>query len=248
LQIWDELFVLAEELDWNHRGLLNYSSLAFRELLDLEEARRRSEHALELSPPGGFGMPRMFARSDLIQTELLAGDFGQAQEIWSGLWEDAQHVAAWTNWLIRGRLLAGRAEIALRTEGPEAAIEWASRSLEIALRTRRKKYEVVTRRLLGEALTALGRRKEATAELRNAVALADELVNPPARWQALAALARTLYTFGEDEGAEAAFNTAGELIRSFAETLAPPRAQHLLDAGPIREILSATPRAALSER
>ena len=56
--IWDELFDIARELGQNPRGLLNYSSLAYRELYDLTEARNRSEQALELSAGQSFGMPR----------------------------------------------------------------------------------------------------------------------------------------------------------------------------------------------
>jgi len=54
--------------------LLNYSALAFRELWDLKEARRRTEEALERSSGMTFSMPRSFARTDLILTDLLEGE------------------------------------------------------------------------------------------------------------------------------------------------------------------------------
>ncbi|HEU4942803.1 MAG TPA: adenylate/guanylate cyclase domain-containing protein, partial [Gaiellaceae bacterium] len=65
IAIWDDLFRLARELDQNPRVILNYSALAYRELYDLDEARARSEQALELSAAEQFGMPRQFAGSDL---------------------------------------------------------------------------------------------------------------------------------------------------------------------------------------
>ena len=104
IAIWDELFEIARELGQNTRGLLNYSALAYRELHDLDEARARSEEALELSAAETFGMPRQFAGSDLLFTQLLAGDVGGAQAVWPSLWKGAEKATGWTTWLIAGRL------------------------------------------------------------------------------------------------------------------------------------------------
>jgi tetratricopeptide (TPR) repeat protein len=133
IALWDRLFGIARELDQNHRGLLNYSSLAYRELYDLEEARARSGEALELSAGMQFGMPKQFAGSDLIQTHLLAGDVGAARTDWSTRWEEAGQASGWTTWLIAGRLLAARAEIALEAETPNLppsghSAPWRSRA------------------------------------------------------------------------------------------------------------------------
>jgi class 3 adenylate cyclase/tetratricopeptide (TPR) repeat protein len=240
IRVWDELFAISRELGHNMRVLLNYSSLAFRELHDLGEARRRSEEALELSEGESFGMPRRFARADLLLTDLLAGDVGHAQAVWPTLWSDAQEATAWTKWLIYGRLAAARAEIALQAEGPEAAVEWAHKAIEIATQTRRPKYQARSLSVLGEAHTQLGRRDEALRALHDGVALADQLIGPPGRWDARAALGRAAYALGEDDMAAAAYVEAAELVRSFAETLAPARAELLLGAPAIEEILSLT--------
>ena len=82
IAIWDELFEVARELGPNPRVVLNYSALAYRELYDLDEARSRSEQVVELSGGMSFGMPMQFARSDLLFTQLLAGDVGGAQAVW----------------------------------------------------------------------------------------------------------------------------------------------------------------------
>jgi class 3 adenylate cyclase/tetratricopeptide (TPR) repeat protein len=239
IRIWDELFVIAREVQGrNSRVLLNYSSLAYRELLDLDEARRRSETALELSAGESFGMPRRFAQSDLLFTDLLAGDVESAQRAWPALWADAEAATGWTKWLIYGRLTAARAEIALRAEAPESAIEWAQRSIDLARRTRRRKYEARSLSNLGEALARLGRRDEAIRELQGSVVVADELIGPPARWDARAALGRAAYALGDDNRAATAYAEAAELVETFASTLAPERARRLLQAPPISEILS----------
>ena len=77
--------------------------------------------------------------------------------------------------LIAGRLACARAEIALHAETPESAVEWAGRAVEIARRTRRRKYEARSLTLLGQALAALRRREEALDSLGSAVVIADEL-------------------------------------------------------------------------
>jgi tetratricopeptide (TPR) repeat protein len=223
--------------------LLNYSALAYRELYDLDEARRRSEEALELAAAETFGMPRQFAGSDLLFTQLLAGDVGGAQAAWPALWEGAEHATGWTTWLIAGRLAYARAEIALQAESPETAAEWAGTAIGIARRTRRRKYEARSLAVLGRALALLGRREEAFESLRSAVTIADELVGPPGRWHARAALAQAAQTVGDDDTAATVYADAAGLVESFAATLAPERAARLLAAPAVAEILAVAGRA-----
>jgi tetratricopeptide (TPR) repeat protein len=239
-ELWDGLFEVARELGQNPRGLLNYSTLAYRELYDLDEARRRSEQALELSAGETFGMPKQYAGSDLLFTDLLAGDVGSAQAAWPRLWEGAREATGWTTWLIAGRLLCGRAEVALLAETAEECLEWSGKALDVARRTRRRKYEGRSLTVLGRALARLGRKEEALAALRSAVAVADELVGPPARWHAQAALGEAAYTLGEDDTAAEAYRRAAALIEAFAGTLAPERASRFLAASPVGDVLSAS--------
>ena len=74
------------------------------------------------------------------------------------------------------------------------------------------------------------------------MAIADELVGPPGRWHAQAALGKVAYAVGDDDTAEAAYDEAGRLIETFAATLAPERAAHLRAAPAIDEILSVAGR------
>jgi class 3 adenylate cyclase/tetratricopeptide (TPR) repeat protein len=246
IPIWDELFEIARELGHNHRVLLNYSSVAYRDLYDLEEARRRTEEALELSEGLSFSMPRQFAGSDLLLTHLLEGDIGAAQKLWPERWADADTATAWTTWLIVGRLTSTRAEIALHAETPETAIEWAQRAIEIARRTRRRKYEARSCMILGQALARLGRRNESLDALRTATAIGDELVSPPKRWESYAALGEAAYTLGDDDTAADSYAEAAHLIESFAATLSEARAAAFLAAPAVTEILSSAGRSTVS--
>jgi tetratricopeptide (TPR) repeat protein len=183
-------------------------------------------------------MPRQFAGSDLLFTHLLQGDVGGAQAAWPARWEGTSEATAWTTWLVAGRLAAARAEIALHAETPESALEWAHRSRDIARATHRRKYEARSLTLVGQALARLGRRDEAVATLRSAVSIADELINPPGRWAARAALGDAAYGFGDDETAQAAFTEAARLVTDFVATLAPERAAAVLGAEPVSNILA----------
>jgi tetratricopeptide (TPR) repeat protein len=236
--MWNEMLKIAEDLGGNPSAVLNYSALAYREVYDLEEARRRTESVLELTVEMQFGMPRQFAGSDLIQTQLLEGDVGAAQALWPEKWADAEHAAAWTSWLIAGRLAAARAEIALAAETPETAAEWAKRGVEIARRTRRRKYEARSLLTLGEALVRLGQRDEGLAALRGGVRIADALVGAPARWHARAVLGRVAYGIGADDEAAAAYAEARELVDAFSATLAPERVATLARSPVVNEIRS----------
>jgi hypothetical protein len=70
------------------------------------------------------------------------------------------------------------------------------------------------------------------------VVIADELIGPPARWDARAALGQVAHSVGDDDSARAAYDESGVLIETFADTLAPERAARLRAAPVVDEILS----------
>jgi tetratricopeptide (TPR) repeat protein len=239
IRIFDEVFAVSRDLGWNPRVLLNYSAMIFRELNDLAEARRRSAEALELSEGIAFSMPRSFAGADLVLTDVLAGHIGAAKAGFETMWRNADKLTAWTRWLIFVWLSAARAEIALEAESPECAVDWARQTVDVAIRTLRRKYEARGRVVLGEALARLGRRDEALAELDSAVRIADELVGQPLRWHAQAALGRAAYALGDDDRAARAYGEALRLVEEFSSALAPERAAQLAKAPLVEEIRSA---------
>jgi class 3 adenylate cyclase/tetratricopeptide (TPR) repeat protein len=240
LSSFDAVIAFGRELGRPVRVLLNYSTAAFREIYDLEEARRRSEESLTIKGRSTtFHMPWMNALVDLIHTDVLAGEIGAAQARWRELWEDVQSTPAWEQWLLAGKMAAFRAEISLQTEGPEAAQEWAEKAISMARRVHRVKYEAVARAVLGRALLAMGRAQDALRELHAAVSGADALGNPTGRWRAKADLARVLQGTGDDEGAVLAFREAARIIRETAASLAPDRAARFTSAPSVAETLKA---------
>jgi class 3 adenylate cyclase/tetratricopeptide (TPR) repeat protein len=241
LSVFDERIALGRELGRPVRVLLNYSTSALMDLYDLDEARRRSEEALEQVGWSSFNMPWQNALVDLVFNDLLAGDIAGAETRWPKVWDDVRAGKAWQRWFLVGKMAAARAELALHTEGAEAAADWAQRAIELAVPVGRLKYETVARAILAEALLAMGRMQEAVAEFQTAVRDADRLGSPPARWKSRAALARALYALGRDDEAGRTFGEAADVIQEVAKGLSRERAERFLNAAPILEVLEAAP-------
>jgi hypothetical protein len=132
-----------------------------------------------------------------------------------------------------------RARIAQQTESPEAIVEAATDAVERAERILRRKYAAMSRAILGEALIAHGQTEDGLEVLVAAVDGADELGTPSLRWQHRVVLGRARYATGDDDGAATAYREAAEVIRSFADSLAPEHAASFLGAEPVRETLAA---------
>jgi tetratricopeptide (TPR) repeat protein len=240
LASFDRVIALGRELGRPVRVLLNYSTMAFRELYDLDEARLRSEESLsQRGTLVSFHMPWMNAEVDLIQTDLMAGEVGAAEVRWRELWDQVIATPAWERWLLGGRMAALRAGIALEAESAEAAAEWAQKAIAMARSVRRAKYESVARAVLGQALLAMGQREEALSELKEAVKGADALGNPAARWRARADLAAALAATGDEEGQESALREAARIIREIEAGLAPERALRFVAAPQVGRVLIA---------
>jgi tetratricopeptide (TPR) repeat protein len=239
IAVFDERIALAREMGRPVSVILNYSTLALRDIYDLDEARRRNEEASKHTGWSSFNMPWQNALVDLVFADLLAGDVGSAQARWTRTWEDVSRGRAWQRWYLVGKMKAARAEIALHAEGPEAAAEWAQAAIDMALPVRRPKYETAARTVLGQALLAMGRLPEAAAELDTTVRDADRLGSPPGRWRTRFALGRAMYAPGRDDEAERAFREAAQIINDVGGGLSAERAERFLRAPAIAEILGA---------
>jgi hypothetical protein len=244
MALFDETMELAVELGRPLRIIRNYSTQPLREIFDLEEARRRSEECLVGSEESaGFTMPRANAMADLMQTAVLARDFATADATWHTQWEDTIKTTAWDRWLVGSRLAATRAEMALAMDRLDEALEWARKAIDLSVPVRRLKYEIVGRIVLGQALLASGKAADAVAGLRPTVDKADTLDSPPLRWRARAALGKSLYATGDDNGAARAFAEASTIINDVAAALTPQRSARFLAVESIREVLGASTKA-----
>ena len=227
IELLDSVIQRADDLGSPRWGAapLNYSSLAFRDLYLLDEARRRNEEAVDLvAKHGEWGMPRLQGEIDLLITDVMRGEPGTAQERWPAIWDAAINGKTWRPWLGGMRLALVGARIALRTGDPELAVERSRDAIDRGRRVPRKKYEGAGRLVLGEALAQLGKVADAVEEIRAAVGIADQLGAPTERWTSRAALSRVLYAMGDDDGAASAARDAKDVLERWISTLTPEHA------------------------
>jgi tetratricopeptide (TPR) repeat protein len=206
-------------------------------VLDLDQARRRNEEAIELFRGIGFESGAMQGEMDLLYADLAEGEIGRADRSWPKLWARLGDATGWERWLAPGRLSVAHAEICLLQERWEEAEEAALEAIEVALSIGREKYEVSARIVLGSAHLDLGDVSDATTELRMAVGAADRLGHPPTRWRAHAALARALDAAGDDEAAGETNRMGAAIIKAFVATLRSEHADRLLRSPAVQEIL-----------
>ena len=136
--------------------VMNYSTLALREIFALDDALTRSEGVAELLGPSDFNMPWMKARADVFVARVMKGDLSTAESSWDALWDDAVGSKAWERWIVSGRLAAARAELELARGRIDDAQTWSMRAIDMAVTSSRKKYEVIARTTLGRALVGAG--------------------------------------------------------------------------------------------
>ena len=239
IEIFERVIALGRDLGRPVRVLLNYSSMALRDLYDLDEARRRSEEALSQSERSStFHMPYMNAVVDLIQTELLAGEVGAAEVLWKDHWDEVISTPAWERWFLGSKMAAFRGEMALQVGDFDEAVRWADRALEMTVVSRRPKYEVAARGIRGNALSGLRQRDAAARELEAAVNIADRLGSPTLRWRSRLDLARLQSITGDEAKANETSRDAASIIREIGSGLAPDRARRFAAAPQVAEALS----------
>ena len=226
----EDAIALSRRLGRSDNVVLNYSTLALREIFAVDEALARSELVVSRLGPSSFNMPWLNGRADLLGSLLLQGELGRVERDWPRAWDDAVASAAWEHWLIMGRLAAYRADLELRAGRLDEAVTWAARAIESARTCRRPKYEAIALTTLGRAVTAQG--SDAASELRLAVEIADRLGSPMLRWQTRAALAGAP---GVDR--DGLLQEAASIIRSVATSLAPERSEGYLTAPQVVEVL-----------
>jgi class 3 adenylate cyclase/tetratricopeptide (TPR) repeat protein len=241
----DAAIALALEVGRSVTVLLNYSSLPYREIMDLDEARRRSETAW--GRPGrnpAFHMPWMNAKADLIHCAVLEGDVASVDREFDDFYAQVLATPAWERWFLGSRLATLRAETELTRGDLDEALAWAQRGINSSVECGRRKYEALSRAAAGTALVGKGRAEVGLAELKRAVELADRLGSPALRWQVRAAIATAQAAVGQDAEAHRDFVVARSVIESIAGGLRPERAKRFLAAERVARTLAQASRSA----
>ncbi len=234
----DKAIELAVEMGRPTNATRNYSTLALREVFALDEARSRSALVVSSLGPSEFNMPWMNGRCDLLAAELIAGEYGVVERDLPALWEEAIASRAWVRWHIGGRAASAAAELYLERGRLDEALTWAKRALDLATTVGRRKYEAIALTTIGRVLAADGNPRDAVAELKRAVTIADAVRSPLLRWQTRAALADALEAGGRGADPGAVRDEAASIIRHIVADLSQEHAAGYLAARQVEAVLS----------
>ena len=217
-----------------HR-ILNTLGWLYLECGDLELAvdlnRRGAEGAHKRGDDETIANPEL----NLGDAFLARGDLALAGEFLDGVHSRVQKptTSEWMRWRYSTHLFASLGELALARGDRDAARRFADECLEIANRTKARRYLVKGWRLRGQI--ALDRRHTGDAEqaLGEALAIALSIGNPPQLWRTHAALGQLYGARGDREAARREYQAARAVIDSVTSTLRDARLRASLEASPL---------------
>ena len=219
LRVFHEGLLLCEKLgnELELNRLLNSLGWLHIECHDLDRGLAFSAQGLELARRSrhATGFERVaFNLADQADAFLNKGDLALASEVLDEAINIVEHPPAsrWMTWRYATHCLASLGELWLARGDLAQAERFADQSLEIAVPTRSRKYEVRAWRVKGESALARRRFDEARVALDKALAIARQIENPGQLWKTHAALARFHEAAGRREQALAASRAAREVL------------------------------------
>jgi DNA-binding SARP family transcriptional activator len=146
-----------------------------------------AEEARELARSFDFPPTQVSAGIDLLLNFTRCHEVGRAERLLTDVVGVAEQAAGWHGWIWRLRLAEVRAELALARDDFDEAVRCATDAIELN-RGRKIKYEAAGLETRAKALHALGRTREAIADLRRAVRLVRPTGDPAMLLRAAAPL------------------------------------------------------------
>jgi tetratricopeptide (TPR) repeat protein len=216
LATFEEGLALAEKVgdEAIHHRLLNCLGWLYMELGQLDRAFDLNRRSAEIGRRRNDDGTRPNAELNLGDVFLARGDLAQAAEMFDSVHAFAQDPAGseWMRYRYSIRLHASLGELALVRGDLARARRHADQCLDAATRTTSRKNLVKGWRLTGQIATAARRWDEAETALRQALAIAERIGNPPQLWQTHAALARLHAARGRPHEAHASRAAARALL------------------------------------
>ncbi len=229
-ELFDRVVAQGREIEHEPRftaRALNMRAGVHRDLFEFELARSWSAEAIKLAEQAGFHLATIQAGIDLLACDLAEGRLDDCAPALARLEEETSRVSGFHGWLITGRLLGARAELALATGDAEAAIEAAREAIAHATQVQRRKYEVNARLVLAAGFVRVGQLGQALDCLTAAHTRADALGHEPTRWRVATALHDARLATGDEAGASASALEADQLLALFCRELEPERAERV---------------------
>jgi DNA-binding winged helix-turn-helix (wHTH) protein len=157
-------------------------------LFDFEGAEALQSEACELARSVGFVPPIVSAGIDTLLTFARRHEPGRAERLLEETAAAAASTAGWHQWLWQLRLTQARAELALARDSFDEALASATNSIEQSRVRGRPKYEALGLITKAHGLHALARTREAIADAKAAVCVAEKTGDPALLLLALDAL------------------------------------------------------------
>jgi DNA-binding winged helix-turn-helix (wHTH) protein/tetratricopeptide (TPR) repeat protein len=157
-------------------------------LFDFEGAQALQSEACELARGVGFVPPIISAGIDSLLTFASVHDPGRAERLLEETAVAAASTPGWHQWLWQLRLTQARAELALARNAADEAVAAATESIKQSRARGRPKYETLGLITRARGLHALARTRNAIADAKTAVGVADKTGDPALLLLALDAL------------------------------------------------------------
>ncbi|CAA9553426.1 MAG: hypothetical protein AVDCRST_MAG59-1919 [uncultured Thermomicrobiales bacterium] len=211
------------------------SSAGFHnDLFDLDGAESLAHEARELALGAGFLPPVVSAGIDLLQTYAQTGEIAKTERLVDEVTAAIEETGGFHRWQWRMRLAAARAAIALVRGDAAGALAWADETIAQGRARGRLKYEAIGLTLRAQQSAALGRTTQATADLRAALDLANQVGDPALVLRPAAALLPL-------DGDESLATAAGAAVDRIAAALLDPAMRRRFErADAVRAIRRAT--------
>jgi hypothetical protein len=199
------------------------------EVFDFARAERLANEALEVARSVNWPPTTVSANIDLLFKFARCKEIGQADALLPAVPPALATARGLHAWLWPIRYAQAQAEIALGRAEWQRAMHYAQDAMAQARQHGRVKYEVLGMQTHAQALDALGRTREAIAELRAAVQRARSVGDPAMLLRAAAALLAI-------EGDEALLADARATVERMAAALPEDLRRIFLEAAPTRLI------------
>src|SRR5262245_25832682 len=221
--------------------VLNSLGWVHGEIYNLETAIRYNREGAEASYMVGAPESIRNAEINLGDDYLLLGDLEQAQsyleQVYGAIQQRGRWGEEWMKWRYSQHLYHSLGELWLTKGDAAQALEFAEECLELAEPTLSRKNLVKGWRLKGQALLAQRQGEQAQAALSRALTMAQEIGNPPQLWKTYQALGALYESQADLERAQAAYQSAIDVIDGVAERLQDQELQRtFLAARPVRAI------------
>jgi class 3 adenylate cyclase/tetratricopeptide (TPR) repeat protein len=219
--------------------LLNGLGWLHMELQDWERALELNTRAARDARKRGDAETIANVELNLADVFLARGDFALTEKTLMDVLHMVREPSTsdWLKWRYSQHLFASLADLSLARGDLTGTRNWVNQCLEIADRTRSRKYLLKSWRLNGEIATASRQWDEAESAFRKALAIARDTSNPTQLWLTYAAIGRLHTQTGNAERARQAFGVARKVIAATAEALGDQSLRDALETAPVvREI------------